>query len=119
MTYYREFPFTPDFVVEQTLEHKVNVSQYENGPEQVYWKGKYPREWKLSFTKDYSDIHQVLRWFDNQHGPAIPFYWTYTNPLNNNRESILVRFVDSKPQMTTQGLLAGTMSLTIKEILKS
>ncbi len=117
MTCYREFPFIPDFVVDQTPEHKVNTSNYESGKEQVYWKGRYPRQWKLSFTKNYSDIHQVLRWWDNQHGPAIPFYWTYTDPLNNNRETILVRFIDSKPSLTTQGLLAGTMSLNIKEIL--
>lgn len=117
MAYYRDFPFTPDFVVDQTPEHKVNMSSYESGKEQVYWKGRYPRQWKLTFTKNYNIIHQVLRWWDNQHGPAIPFYWVYVNPLNNNRETILVRFMDTRPDMRTQGRLAGTISLIIKEVL--
>lgn len=118
MACYRDFPFNPDYTVEQTPEHKVNVSQFESGKKQVYWKGRYPRRWKLSFSnRDYSVAHQILKWWDDQHGPAIPFYWEYLNPLNNGRETVLVRFVEASPPLSTKGTYSGSLSLTVEEVL--
>lgn len=87
-----DFNFNPDFVIDETIEYKTLLSQFDNGAEQRRRKWENPlRKWSLRFkTRAKSELIQIRDFFMNKCGAYGEFTWT--NP--NDATEYTVRFLD-------------------------
>ncbi len=86
-----EFIYTPDYVLDESLEYKTLVSSFENGSEQRRRSWKTPRhKWTLRFNnRAASEVEAIKTFFMNTAGAYASFTWT--NPNDNTEYT--VRFV--------------------------
>ncbi len=87
-----DFTFTPDFVVDENVQYKTIVSEFENGTEQRRRKWSTPlRKWSLKFhNKTQSELNAIKSFFTSKYGAYASFTWT--NP--NDGVEYVVRFVE-------------------------
>ena len=87
-----DFNFNPDFVIDEEVEFKTLVSQYESGAEQRRRKWENPRRrWRLRFnTRAKTELDNVKSFFLGKKGSFLEFTWM--NP--NDGVEYLVRFLE-------------------------
>ena len=87
-----DFTFTPDFVVDENVQYKTLVSEFENGTEQRRRKWSTPlRKWSLRFhNRTQSELNAIKSFFISKYGSLRAFTWT--NP--NDGVEYVVRFVE-------------------------
>lgn len=85
-----DFTYTPDFAVEEQIEHKTIISEFESGVEQRRQKWSAPlRTFKLIFkNRTSTEYNDVKIFFNNKKGALTSFTWT--NPIDNTE--YMVRF---------------------------
>ncbi len=82
------FNYTPLYTWQSKPGYRVLVSTLEGGKEQRKFKGRYPREWVLSFRASASTIRGIVAFFDARRGPFEPFLWN----IPGTGETVSVRF---------------------------
>jgi len=112
------FTWIPDKTVSLTHNKKTLVSQFENGTKKWYKKGNRPRKWELNFTnRDYGVIMDIVDFWDSVDGAGDPFSITLYNGITGADETVTVHFVGDEIHPKTIGYYAGSLSLTIEEVL--
>ena len=112
------FTWTPDKTVSLVHNKKVMVSQFENGTKKWYKKGDRPRRWELTFhNRDYSEIMNIVEFWDSVNGAGDAFDITLYNGITGADETVTVHFVGDEIHPKTIGYYAGSLSLTIEEVL--
>lgn len=93
-----EFTYLPDFVIDEAVEYKTLVSEFENGAEQRRRKWLNPlSKWTIRFNnRTYAEMTQVRDFFKNKFGAFMSFTWT--NP--NDSVEYAVRFVEDSFQFS-------------------
>lgn len=76
-----DFNFTPDSVIEETVNHNVITSRFENGSTQRRLKGtNSPRSWGLNFVvRTKTEMETVRDFFNTKNGSLTSFTWTNPN----------------------------------------
>jgi phage-related protein len=117
---FRWTPYSPPSLKEG---FRVLASQYENGKERRYFKGKAPRQWTLQFRQKLAGMLEIRDFYRARKGAYEAFLWTepYTGEL------LVVRFsgesldIESqwKANLTTGApeICFGTFNLIFKELL--
>lgn len=87
-----DFNYTPDFTVDEAVQYKTLVSEFENGVEQRRRKWANPlRKWTLRFGhRTLSEMNDIRNFFMGKYGSLTSFTWT--NP--NDSVEYTVRFVE-------------------------
>jgi len=87
-----DFNYTPDFTVDEAVQYKTLVSEFENGVEQRRRKWANPlRKWTLRFRhRTLSEMNDIRDFFMGKYGALTSFTWT--NP--NDSVEYTVRFVE-------------------------
>ena len=87
-----DFNYTPDFTVDEAVQYKTLVSEFENGVEQRRRKWENPlRKWTLRFKhRTLADMNNVRDFFMSKYGALTAFTWTNPNDSVENT----VRFVE-------------------------
>lgn len=111
------FHWKPKYVYSLVDRHKVLVSDMDNGSQRRYWKGKRPRRWQLTFTKNYEEINEIYAFWKNRRGSFESFYIILPNGIAQADERVKVHFVGEDIETQFHGTVAGTISLTIEEDL--
>ena len=85
-----DFNYTPDFVIDETIQHKTLISEFETGVEQRQRKWENPlRRWSLRFRhRTLSEMNNIKNFFTGKYGAYSSFTWT--NP--NDSVEYTVRF---------------------------
>jgi phage-related protein len=109
-----EFNFNPDFVIDEEIEFKTLVSEYENGAEQRRRKWENPRrKWFLRFnTRIKSELVNIMNFFVNKSGAYQGFTWT--NP--NDGIEYFVRFVEDSLKFTLKAYEIYDLELRLIEV---
>lgn len=87
-----DFTYLPDFLIDEAVEYKTLVSEFENGAEQRRRKWANPlSKWTLRFNnRTLSEMEEVRDFFKNKFGALMSFTWT--NP--NDSAEYTVRFAE-------------------------
>lgn len=87
-----DFNYNPDFVVDETVQYKTLISEFENGVEQRRRKWANPlRKWTLRFQqRTKTEMENIRDFFMGKYGALTSFTWT--NP--NDSVEYTVRFVE-------------------------
>jgi phage-related protein len=93
-----DFTYLPDFLIDEAVEYKTLVSEFENGAEQRRRKWQNPlSKWTLRFNNRTSaEMATVRDFFKNKFGAFMSFTWT--NP--NDSVEYTVRFVEDSFQFS-------------------
>ena len=93
-----DFTYLPDFLIDEALEYKTIVSEFENGAEQRRRKWANPqRKWTLRFNnRTHTEMTEVSDFFKSKFGAFMAFTWT--NP--NDSVEYTVRFVEDSFQFS-------------------
>lgn len=108
-----EFVWEPQYVWESTLGHKVLVSEFESGREQRRYKGRRPKQWKLTFRDRPEIIGAIQDFFDARKGSLEPFDWI---PPGSNTP-VSVRFEADTLSISSQGRVCAECELVLMEVL--
>ena len=95
-----DFTYTPDYVFEEEVNWKTQVSEFENGTEQRRRKwANSRRKFTLQYKKRSStDLNNIKTFFNNKYGRFSSFTWT--NP--NDNVEYTVRFVEDSFKFSTE-----------------
>ena len=87
-----DFNYNPDFVVDETVQYKTLISEFENGVEQRRGKWANPlRKWTLRYKhRTKTEMENVRDFFMGKYGALTAFTWT--NP--NDSVEYTVRFIE-------------------------
>ena len=87
-----DFTYLPDFLIDEAVEYKTLISEFENGAEQRRRKWANPlSKWTLRFNNRTLDEMTAVRdFFKNKAGSLAAFTWT--NP--NDSVEYTVRFAE-------------------------
>lgn len=87
-----DFNYNPDYVLDEVVEYKTLVSEFENGAQQRRRKWSNPlRKWTLRFrNRTLSEMNNIRDFFMNKYGSFDSFTWT--NP--NDSVEYTVRFAE-------------------------
>ena len=109
-----DFNFKPDFVIEETVEYKTLISEFESGVEQRRRKWENPiRKWTLRFrTRTLSEMNAVKDFFISRYGAFGSFTWT--NP--NDSVEYSVRFVDDSFKFDMKSYQLYDFELNLREV---
>ncbi|MDD5500521.1 hypothetical protein BU251_09210 [Candidatus Velamenicoccus archaeovorus] len=93
-----DFTHLPDFLIDEAVEYKTLVSEFENGAEQRRRKWANPlAKWTLRFNnRTQAEMAEVLDFFKSRFGAFMAFTWT--NP--NDSFEYTVRFVEDSFQFS-------------------
>jgi len=93
-----DFSWLPDFLIDEAVEYKTLVSEFENGAEQRRRKWQNPlSKWTLRFNnRTLSEMQAVRNFFKSKFGALMSFTWT--NP--NDAVEYTVRFVEDSFQFS-------------------
>jgi len=111
------FTWKPKYVYNLTNRHKVLISDMDNGTQKRYWKGRRPRQWRLTFTKGYDEINEIYAFWNNRRGSFGEFYIILPNGITQADERVKVHFVEEQISIQFHGTKVGTVSLTVEEVL--
>lgn len=109
-----DFNFKPDFVIEETVEYKTLVSEFENGAQQRRRKWESPiRNWTLRFrTRTLPEMNAVRDFFISKYGSFAGFTWT--NP--NDSVEYTVRFSDDSFKFSMKSYQLYDFELNLQEV---
>ena len=87
-----DFNYNPDFTVDEAVQYKTLISEFENGVEQRRRKWANPlRKWTLRFQhRTLTEMNNIRDFFISKYGARTAFTWT--NP--NDSVEYTVRFVE-------------------------
>ncbi len=93
-----DFSWLPDFLIDEAVEYKTLVSEFENGAEQRRRKWQNPlSKWTRRFNnRTLSEMQAVRNFFKSKFGALMSFTWT--NP--NDAVEYTVRFVEDSFQFS-------------------
>ncbi|MCF4152622.1 hypothetical protein L2W58_12525 [Dethiosulfovibrio sp. F2B] len=108
------FDYVPLYTWQSKPGYRVLVSTLEGGREQRKFKGRYPREWVLSFRADAATIRGIIAFFDARKGPFEAFSWI----VPDTGETVSVRFGEESLSPSWNGTRSGEISkVVLKEVL--
>jgi phage-related protein len=109
-----DFNYTPDFTVDETVQYKTLVSEFENGAEQRRRKWANPlRKWTLRFRhRHLSEMNDIRNFFMDKCGAFEVFTWT--NP--NDSTEYNVRFVEDSFRFTLKAYRIYDFELDFVEV---
>lgn len=109
-----DFNFKPDFVIDETVQYKTLISEFETGVEQRRRKWENPiRKWSLRFkTRTLSEMNDVKNFFISKYGAYSGFTWT--NP--NDSVEYTVRFLDDSFKFVMKSYELYDFELDLKEV---
>ena len=109
-----DFTFKPDYAIEETVQFKTMVSEFENGTEQRRRKWANPlRRWSLKFrNRNTSDLNAIKNFFTSKFGAANQFTWT--NP--NDSVEYVVRFVEDSFKFTLKAYGVYDVEFDLMEV---
>ena len=93
-----DYTFTPDFVLEEEIEYKTLITEFESGVEQRRKKWGSPRRsWRLQYkNRTKAEMEDVKNFFISKSGAYGSFTWE--NP--NDSTEYTVRFVEDSFRFT-------------------
>lgn len=93
-----EFSYLPDSVIDEAVEYKTLISEFENGAEQRRRKRLNPlAKWTLRFSnRTHPEMTEVRDFFKSKFGAFMAFTWT--NP--NDSVEYTVRFIEDSFQFS-------------------
>jgi phage-related protein len=109
-----DFNYTPDFTVDETVQYKTLVSEFENGAEQRRRKWANPlRKWTLRFRhRHLSEMNDIRNFFMGKCGAFGAFTWT--NP--NDSTEYTVRFAEDSFRFTLKAYRIYDFELDFVEV---
>ena len=109
-----DFNFKPDFVIDETVQYKTLISEFETGVEQRRREWENPiRKWSLRFkTRTLSEMNDVKNFFISKYGAYSGFTWT--NP--NDSVEYTVRFLDDSFKFVMKSYQLYNFELDLIEV---
>jgi uncharacterized protein (TIGR02217 family) len=109
-----DFDFKPDVTIDEAVQYKTLISEFENGAEQRRSKWKNPlRKWSLRYkTRTLSEMNSVRDFFMGKKGAFSAFTWT--NP--NDSVEYMVRFVEDSFRFSLKAYQLYDFELDLIEV---